>query len=81
MSKYINPIEKFELFIKLNKLGINILKCLAESLSIEIIEDKNKLIDSIVKKFEDMNTENADKFERIIDDQLDETKTLITIDK
>lgn len=41
MSKYIKPIEKFQLFIKLNKLALHILKFLAESLSIKIIEDKN----------------------------------------
>ena len=59
---------------------MNILKFLAESLSIEIIEDKNKLKDSIVKYIENMNTEDADKFEKMIEDQLDEAKTPINTD-
>ena len=54
-QKYIKTYKKFQFFLKLNNFGIIILKFIAESLSIEVIYDKNKLIDSFVKKFDDMD--------------------------
>ena len=81
MSKFTKAIDKFGLFLKLNKLNLEILNFLADSLSIEEMEDKNKLIKEISKQFEKMKKEDSIKFEKLIDEQIYENCTPNTKEK
>ena len=74
MSRYKNPIDKFSLLIKLNKLDVEMLKFLADSLSINEIDEKSNLVKAISTKFEEMKKEDTNKFEKIIDEQIIESQ-------
>ena len=81
MSRYKNPIDKFSLLIKLNKLDVELLKFLADSLSINEIDEKSNLVKAISTKFEEMKKEDINKFEKIIDEQIIESQINYTNEK
>lgn len=62
------PSEKFEFYLKLNKMENDDLHYLAMSLSLNSDLEKKNLINKIIEKFEILDTEELKKFEKLINE-------------